>query len=218
MMKLRLSLLSLIMVFAGCATTDPYTGEKKTNKTTSGAAIGAIAGAAIGAATSSKKDREKGILTGAAAGAALGGGAGYYMDQQEKKLRQKLEGTGVGVVRNGDNIELVMPGNVVFDSGKSDIKAQFDDVLDSVALVLAEFKKTNILIEGHTDNTGSAKVNELLSQARADSVKDFLTAHDVSAKRIITAGRSFYDPVASNDTPAGRQANRRVELTLEPIE
>lgn len=215
---MRIFYFTMIALLAtACATTDPYTGEKKTSNTTKGAVTGAIAGAVIGAATSSKNDREKGVLTGAAAGAAVGGGVGYYMDRQEKALRQRLQGSGVQVKREGNNIQLVMPGNITFATGKSEIRPDFYNVLNSVAEVLAEFKDTRIKVSGHTDNTGGADLNQRLSEDRAHSVKDYLVGRNVSAGRINAIGYSYRYPIASNDTAAGRQANRRVELELEPI-
>ena len=157
-MKL-LSTLTLSAILMACTTTDPYTGEQKTSNTAKGAGIGAIAGAIIGAATSSKKDREKGILTGAAAGAAIGGGVGVYMDKQEAKLRDELQGTGVQVRRDGDNLTLVMPGNITFETAKYDIKSQFYPVLNSVAKVLSEFDKTTVVVAGHTDSQGASDYN-----------------------------------------------------------
>lgn len=207
----------LLMVLTGCASVDPYTGEKKTSNTAKGSAAGAIVGAVVGAATSSKNDREKGVLTGAAAGAAIGGGAGYYMDRQEKVLRERLQGTGVQVSRNGDNIQLIMPGNITFETGKANIRSGFFDVLDSVGLVLKEFKDTRINVSGHTDNTGGADLNQMLSEQRAGSVRNYLIDQGVAAGRINAVGYSYRYPVASNATPQGREANRRVELQLEPL-
>lgn len=207
----------LAIILSACTTTDPYTGEKKASNTAKGATVGAIAGAVLGAATSSKKDREKGILTGAAAGAAVGGGAGYYMDRQEKKLREQLQGTGVQVRREGDNIELIMPGNITFETGKYAIRGDFLPVLDSVAKVLAEFKDTRIKVSGHTDSTGSADLNQRLSEQRAQSVGNYLASQQVASGRINTIGYGYRYPVASNTTAEGRQANRRVELKLEPL-
>lgn len=207
----------LLMVLTGCASVDPYTGEKKTSNTAKGSAAGAILGAVVGAATSSKNDREKGVLTGAAAGAAIGGGAGYYMDRQEKVLRERLQGTGVQVARNGDNIQLIMPGNITFETGKANIRSGFFDVLGSVGLVLKEFKDTRINVSGHTDNTGGADLNQMLSEQRAGSVRNYLIDQGVAAGRINAVGYSYRYPVASNATPEGREANRRVELQLEPI-
>jgi outer membrane protein OmpA-like peptidoglycan-associated protein len=202
----------------GCMTYDPYTGEEKTSNATKGSIIGAIGGAAIGAATSSKSDRGKGALIGAASGAAIGGGVGYYMDKQEAELRRKLEGSGVRVVRNGDEIELIMPGNITFDLNESTIKPSFSGTLESVALVLKEFDKTIIQIEGHTDSSGSDSYNQLLSERRASSVRDFLLNQGIEPKRTRAVGYGERYPVASNDTPAGREQNRRVELTLVPMQ
>ncbi|AZZ93881.1 glycine zipper 2TM domain-containing protein [Hahella sp. KA22] len=203
---------------AGCQTYDPYTGEKKTANATTGAVIGAVAGAAIGAATSSKKDRGKGALIGAAAGGTVGGGIGYYMDKQESELRHRLEGTGVRVVRNGDEITLVMPGNITFDTGRSDVKANFYDTLDSVGLVLKEFDKTIIQVSGHTDSTGSLDLNQRLSEQRASSVGRYLISQGVLSSRVQTIGYGPRYPVATNSTTEGRAANRRVELKLVPMQ
>lgn len=202
----------------GCMTYDPYTGEEKTSSATKGSIIGAIGGAAIGAATSSKSDRGKGALIGAAGGAAIGGGVGYYMDKQEAELRHQLEGTGVRVVRNGDEIELVMPGNITFDLNESSIKSSFGGTLESVALVLREYDKTIIQIEGHTDSSGSDSYNQLLSERRASSVRDFLLNQGIEPKRTRAVGYGERYPVASNDTASGREQNRRVELTLVPMQ
>jgi outer membrane protein OmpA-like peptidoglycan-associated protein len=202
----------------GCMTYDPYTGEEKTSSATKGSIIGALGGAAIGAATSSKSDRGKGALIGAAGGAAIGGGIGYYMDKQEAQLRRKLEGSGVRVVRNGDQIELIMPGNITFDLNQSSIKPSFVDTLDSVSLVLKEFDKTIIQIEGHTDSSGSNSYNQLLSERRASSVRDFLLNQGIEPKRTRAVGYGERYPLASNDNAAGREQNRRVELTLVPMQ
>jgi outer membrane protein OmpA-like peptidoglycan-associated protein len=198
-------------------TYDPYTGEEKVSKATSGSIIGAVGGAAIGAATSSKSDRGKGALIGAAGGAAIGGGIGYYMDKQEAELRHKLKNSGVSVVRNGDQIELVMPGNITFDSDQASIKPSFTDTLESVSLVLKEFDKTIIQVEGHTDSSGAQSYNQLLSEKRAGSVRDFLLNQGIEPKRTRAVGYGERYPITSNDTAAGREQNRRVELTLVPM-
>ncbi len=203
---------------SGCMTYDPYTGEEKTSSATKGSIIGAIGGAAVGAATSSRSDRGKGALIGAASGAAVGGGIGYYMDRQEAQLRQRLEGTGVRVVRNGDQIELVMPGNVTFDTNQSTIRPGFNDTLESVSLVLKEFDQTIIQIEGHTDSTGAESYNQLLSERRASSVRDFLLNQGIEPRRTRAVGYGQRYPIASNDSASGREQNRRVELTLVPMQ
>ena len=213
-----LSYLILVVMLAACMSTDPYTGQQKASNTAKGAGIGAVAGAIIGAATASKKDREKGALTGAAVGAAAGGGIGFYMDKQEAALRERLQDSGVQVRREGDNLYLVMPGNITFASGRYEIRSNFYPVLDSVSEVLAEFNKTSIHISGHTDSTGGSDLNQTLSEQRAGSVKTYLIGRGVASGRAQAVGYGYRYPVASNTTEQGRQANRRVELKLEPIE
>lgn len=218
-MKLKsLALATTVTLLVGCQTYDPYTGEQKTSNATKGGIIGAVSGAVLGAATSSKKDRKKGALIGAATGGAIGAGVGYYMDQQEAKLRQQLAGTGVQVARYGDEITLIMPGNITFDTGRSDIKNQFHEVLSSVGIVLQEYNKTSIEISGHTDSTGGQSLNQRLSEQRARSVASYLAAQGVSGGRIHSIGYGSRRPVATNDTVNGRAANRRVELRLVPLQ
>jgi outer membrane protein OmpA-like peptidoglycan-associated protein len=146
-------LLAAAVLAAGCQTIDPYTGETKTSSATKGAAIGAGAGAVLGILTGDdSKERRNRALIGAGVGALAGGAVGSYMDNQEKKLREQLQGTGVSVTRVGDEIILNMPGNVTFQTDSSDLNPQFFSVLDSVALVLQEFDKTIIEVAGHTDS------------------------------------------------------------------
>lgn len=209
--------LASAVAFSGCSTINPYTGEKQTSKATSGAAIGAVAGALIGIATSdSAKERKERALKGAGIGAVTGGGVGYYMDVQEAKLRQKMEGAGVSVTRDGDNIILNMPGNLTFDTDSSSVKPSFAPVLDAVAEVLEEYKSTMIQVAGHTDSTGGDRYNLLLSQQRAQAVANQLGGHGVQQVRMDVVGFGETQPIASNGTPSGREQNRRVELTLIP--
>jgi outer membrane protein OmpA-like peptidoglycan-associated protein len=178
------------ILLSSCTTLDPYTREEKTSNAAKGAAIGAAAGAAVGLITGDNSaERKKRALILAGVGGIAGGGVGYYMDQQEMKLRQKLEGTGVSVTRLGDNITLNMPGNVTFAVDSSDISASFYPVLDSVALVLNE----------------------------SGSVTAYLTSRSVRSDRLISVGAGETRPIATNDTAAGRQQNRRVEITIVPI-
>ncbi len=206
------------LVLAACTTLDPYTGEERTARATTGAAIGAVAGAAIGVATGSdSRDRRKRALIGAGIGGLSGAAVGGYMDRQEAALREQLQGTGVSVTRQGDEIILNMPGNVTFGFDSADLRSEFFDVLDSVALVLDEYDQTLVEVAGHTDSTGSASYNQGLSERRAATVGRYLENRGVDRRRIATAGFGEDYPIASNETEAGRQANRRVELTLVPI-
>ncbi|TBW54324.1 glycine zipper 2TM domain-containing protein [Marinobacter halodurans] len=218
MKKTIMALSVAVVTLNGCMTYDPYTGEEKVSNATKGSVIGAVTGAAIGAATSSKSDRGKGALIGAAAGGAAGGGIGYYMDRQEADLRHKLEGTGVRVQRNGNQIQLIMPGNITFDVNQSSIRSSFTDVLESVALVLNEYEQTVIQIDGYTDSTGSSSYNQLLSERRASSVRDFLLNQGIASRRTRATGHGENNPIASNSTESGRAQNRRVELTLVPMQ
>ena len=205
-------------VVSGCTTTNAYTGEKQVSKTTKGAGIGALAGAALGALTGDNgKERRKRALIGAGVGALAGGAVGNYMDRQESRLRAQLQGTGVSVTRDGQNIILNMPGNITFATGSADLNASFFGVLDSVALVLKEYDKTIIDVAGHTDSVGSDQTNQALSERRAGTVGTYLRTKGVNDQRIATVGFGKTHPVASNDTPDGRQQNRRVELTLTPL-
>jgi outer membrane protein OmpA-like peptidoglycan-associated protein len=223
-MQYRIIIISIILTLtlgmSACSSIDPYTGEQKTSNTTKGGAIGAAVGAAIGYISARKKsrdDRKKAILKGAAIGGLGGAAVGVYMDKQEDKLRKQLEGTGVSVTRNGDDLILNMPGNITFSTDSSSLNPNFDEVLNSVILVLKEFNKTLIEAAGHTDSVGSASYNQQLSYKRANSVANYLLNHGVAAERVLTAGMGESMPIASNSTPAGRQQNRRVELTLIPI-
>ena len=171
----------------------------------------------IGIATSdSAKERKERALAGAGIGAVTGGGVGYYMDVQEAKLRQKLEGAGVSVTRDGENIILNMPGNLTFATDSTNVKSSFDPVLDAVAEVLNEYKSTMIQVAGHTDSTGGDRYNLLLSQQRAQAVSNKLSGYGVEQVRLDTVGFGETQPIASNNTASGREQNRRVELTLLP--
>jgi outer membrane protein OmpA-like peptidoglycan-associated protein len=211
--KKVLTTLVVAATLAGCQTLDPYTLQPKTSNATQGAGIGALAGAVLGAAVS-KGNRGEGALIGAAVGGAVGGGIGYYMDQQEMLLRQELEGTGVRVERVGDEIRLVMPGNITFATDSDRIAGNFYPVLDSVAKVLLKFDKTAINVDGYTDSTGSFEYNQSLSERRAMSVSNYLSQVGVDRLRISSRGFGERNPIASNDSEGGRAANRRVEIWI----
>ena len=142
------------------------------------------------------------------------------MDRQEAELRAELQGTGVSVTRTGEkgeNISLNMPGNVTFATNSSDLSPAFFDVLKSVSKVLKEFDQTVVEVAGHTDSMGTDEYNQALSERRAGTVSQYLQSHGIMAQRLITVGMGKSMPVADNGTESGRQANRRVEITMVPL-
>ncbi len=205
-----LALGSLLLV--GCAST----GNPDTAKTRSGAAIGAGIGAVIGLL--SKGDKFENAAIGAAIGGLGGAAIGNYQDQQERKLRAQLANSGVEVQRVGNNITLDMPGGVTFATNSADINANFYSVLDQVAATLGEFNQTVIEVAGHTDSTGSRAYNMTLSERRAGSVVSYLSGRGIARERMIAVGAGPDHPVDTNETAEGRAQNRRVEITIVPVE
>ena len=216
-MRTSIVVLMAAGLLSACVTHDPYSGQNKTSNTARGAGIGAAAGAVIGAATASSDDRARGIVTGALVGAALGGGVGWYMDQQEAALRNKLENTGVRVKRVGDEIRLIMPDNITFNTGAADLKSQFYDTLSSIATVLNEYDRTRVDITGHTDSIGSFEFNQKLSEARAGNVRRYLSSQGITTDRISAFGYGERYPVADNMIASGQSQNRRVEIELRAM-
>lgn len=217
---LFITFLASIVALSGCSTFDAYTGEEKVSNTAKGAGIGAGIGVVLSYLKNrneSSKKRKESMLKAAGIGAIAGGGVGYYMDTQEAKLRKTLRATGVSVERDGDNINLIMPGNITFQTGGHDLNAGFHEVIDSVVLVLQEFEKTIIVVAGHTDSQGSESYNQGLSERRATSVADYLMGKGVIEARIDAVGFGETTPIADNGTDEGRSLNRRVELSLVPI-
>lgn len=181
------------------------------------AAIGTILGAGAGALIAkSNADKDK-MGQAAAIGAVVGAGAGLLLDRKEKRLKEELAGTGIDVDRNQDgSINLVMP-SVTFATNSYTIQPQFQAALNDVANVLREDGASNklaLVIHGHTDNTGTDAVNNPLSQNRAVSVKNYLAAQGISASRMTAKGYGSTSPIADNSTAAGREQNRRVEITV----
>jgi len=199
---------------AGCAAMEDFAQNPDKEKTRTGAGIGAAGGAVVGLLVGGGWE---GALIGAGVGALAGGAVGNYQDKQEAKLRAQMAGTGVDVVRKGDNITLDMPGNVTFAFDSAALNPQFNDVLAKVAQTLTEFDQTVIQIAGHTDSTGTHAYNMNLSQQRAGSVKSFLAGRGVPSQRMQTIGAGPDHPIADNSTEAGRAENRRVEITIVPV-
>jgi len=217
-LKVMLVTAGLTVVLGGCETLDAYTQESKTSSATKGALIGAAAGAVVGLASGDDAvERRQRALIGAGVGALAGGAIGAYMDRQEAELRAELQGSGVSVTRIGDNITLNMPGNVTFATNSSDLSPAFFNVLTSVSKVLKEYDKTVVEVAGHTDSDGSEAYNQSLSERRAGSVGQYLQSQGITSQRMITIGLGESMPVAENTTASGKQANRRVEITMVPL-
>jgi outer membrane protein OmpA-like peptidoglycan-associated protein len=211
-MKKAALLTSLVLATAlvGC-TTDPYTGEQRASKAAVyGAGAAAVCGL-VGAIDSGKHARNAALGCG-----VIGAGVGAYMDAQEAKLRDELRGTGVSVAREGDNIRLIMPGNITFQTDSYNLRGDFYPVLNSVGSVLSKFADTTLRVSGHTDNTGSRSYNQTLSERRARSVADYLATQQVTSNRMLVQGMSFDQPIADNSSATGREQNRRVELYILP--
>ncbi len=213
MKKIIVSAILSLLVLSACTTTDAYTGEQKVSSKTKGAAAGAVVGGIIGGIANGKD----GALAGAAIGGVAGLGYGAYLDKQESELREELKGTGVQVVRSGDNLELILPGNITFATSSSTVKDDFKPVLNSIVKVTNKYKKSNLQIIGYTDSTGKYDYNMQLSRKRANAVKEYLVYKGVASGRIVTDGKGPSNPIASNTTATGKEQNRRVEISFVPV-
>ena len=207
--------LAALIATSGC-TTDPETGRQTISKTALGGIGGALGGYLLGDLVGGRNDRTAKIL-GAGIGGLAGAGIGAYMDKQERDLRARTAGTDVQVTREGDNLILNIPSGITFGYNSAAVQPQFQRTLDQVADTLSQYNQTFVDVYGFTDSTGSESYNQQLSERRAVSVADYLAAHGVQAARIGTRGFGESNPVASNDTEAGRAANRRVEIKIVPI-
>ena len=194
------------------------------NKTSNGALIGAGGGAALGAGIGALIGGGKGAAIGAAVGTVAGGTAGTLigkkMDKQAKELAQ-IQGAQVDTVTDQNNltaIKVTFDNGILFKTGKSTLSANAKNSLSEFATSLQNNPQTNVQIYGYTDNTGSRAVNERLSNERASVVKNYLTNSGVAANRMASQGFAWDNPVASNDTDAGRAQNRRVEIYISANE
>lgn len=208
-----LILLTSAAALAACSTINPYSGQQQTSRAVQYGAIGGVVCGLIGAIDSGQHARNSALGCG-----AIGAGVGAYMDAQEAELRQELQGTGVQVNRNGDQLDLIMPGNITFNTNEYDIRADFYPVLDSVAQVLYKFTDTRLQVIGHTDSTGARDYNYNLSNRRAGSVSNYLAGQGLDQNRLLVQGVGPDRPIASNDSEQGRASNRRVELQIVAVQ
>ena len=192
-----------------------------TNYANQGVALGAVGGAVLGA-TAYSGNRSRGAIIGAIGGGLAGGAVGTYMDNQKRDLEKNLAKeiqTGEARVDKmpNDVVRITMTSNTAFDTNSTSIKQGFYTTMDKVADVMTRYNKTTVTVVGHTDNVGTDKYNQDLSQRRAYSVAQYLESKKVNPVRLATAGKGESEPVASNSTEAGRQQNRRVEIYVEPV-
>jgi len=204
------------LVATSACTTDPYTGQRSINKTAVGILGGAVGGYLLGDLVGGRSDRTERIV-GAGIGALAGGAVGAYMDKQEADLRRQTAGTGVDVIRQGDDLVLRMPSGITFPVNSYSIQPQFQATLDGVAQTLATYNQTYIDVLGHASSDGPDDYNMTLSQQRAQSVSDYLAMRGVARARMGVRGFGETQPIADNSTEAGRAANRRVEIKVVPL-
>ncbi len=209
-----LSLASLLALPAGCAQNPDGTYEYK--RTAIGALAGAAVGAGAGALIGGKKHAGRGALIGGAAGALTGGAIGNYMDRQAAELKRRLPEA--AIERQGDKLYVALPSGILFDVNKDAVKPEAKTSLAKAAEILVKYPDTYITVEGHTDSTGSAQLNQDLSERRALHVRDVLSQDGVPVERLSVKGYGASDPIADNATAEGRQANRRVQLEIRPNE
>jgi outer membrane protein OmpA-like peptidoglycan-associated protein len=222
MKKAVISVVSLAVAVAisGCTSTGSADGKRSMTNTEKGALIGVLSGAAIGAA--STKKRGKGALIGAVGGGLAGTAVGSYMDRQkqdlEKNLQSERESGAVKVEKlPGDVVKITMTSQTAFDSGSSALKPGFGPTMDRLAKVVVQYEKTELTVIGHTDAEGSTQANQDLSQRRALAVTDYLRAKNVNPERLDAVGKGELEPLEDNRTEAGKRANRRVEILVEPV-
>lgn len=221
MFKITTLLLTTTLVISGCASDGSSTGSRGMTNMETGALIGVVGGAVIGAAAY-KKDRTKGAIVGAVGGGLAGGAVGAYMDTQKRDLEKNL----ANEIKNGqakidklpnDVVRVTMTSSTAFDTNATEIKPGFHGAMDKIADVVVRYGKTTLTIVGHTDNVGSDQQNQQLSERRAASVAHYLEGKNVNGMRLALQGKGESAPIASNTTEAGRQANRRVEIYVEPV-
>jgi outer membrane protein OmpA-like peptidoglycan-associated protein len=183
------------------------------SRTMKGTGIGAAAGAAVGGLIGHQAGNTAvGAIIGAAVGGAAGAYIGNYMDKQAEEMQADLEGA--KVERVGEGIKITFDSGILFDVNKATLRPVAKTNLDKMAVILNKYPDTNILIEGHTDATGTDELNLELSRNRASSVSNYLAGLGVDPSRFTTMGYGESQPIATNDTEEGRQQNRRVELAI----
>lgn len=216
-MKLYVAaVLAVTVAVSGCTSDGSASGKRGMTNMEAGAAIGAASGALV------TKKHLKGALIGAVGGGLAGGAVGAYMDSQkkdlDKSLKQERESGAIKVVKmDNDVVKIIMTGQTAFETDSATIKPGFQSTMDKLSDVVIRYGKTALTITGHTDSRGTPQHNLDLSQRRAQAVYDYFVSKDVNPARLVAQGKGETEPVATNDTDAGRRQNRRVEILVEPV-
>ncbi len=202
--RIYLSLLAIVgLLFTSC----------NASRTAKGGAIGAGAGAVVGGVIGKAAgNTAAGAIIGAAVGGTTGALIGRHMDKQAEELRRDLENA--QVERVGEGIKITFDSGILFPTNSAELQSNARTEISQLAATLKKYEDTNILIEGHTDNTGTRELNQRLSERRAESVAVFLSGQGVDRGRMTTQGYAFDQPIADNTTAEGRQQNRRVEIAI----
>lgn len=201
--------LSLVLVMSLCI----ITSCANWSKTAKGGAIGTAGGAAVGAGIGKLAGNTAvGAIMGAAIGGVAGASIGAYMDRQAEEMREDLDGA--SIERVGEGIKITFESGILFDVNKSDLKPVARQNISQLSETLQKYEDTNILIEGHTDDTGAEEYNQTLSEKRAGSVADYLNSLGVANSRVTTSGYGELQPIADNTSASGREQNRRVEVAI----
>jgi outer membrane protein OmpA-like peptidoglycan-associated protein len=222
MKKLMVLCLAAVFVLTACTAPQTKTEKGAAVGTAAGAAVGAIAGQVIGKNTESTV---LGTAIGAAAGAAIGAGVGRMLDKQEQAFREALAASEAEeaalrteVVRQReDMLAIILKGDIIFAKNSAEVKKEMYPEIKRIADVMIQYPDTRITVEGHTDNSGKEDYNMNLSKQRAESVKTLLVQNGVDGSRISIMPFGETSPIASNDTPEGRQQNRRVEIKIQAL-
>ena len=222
-MRSHLALITAAALLSGCAAGGPGFGQdnRPFTSTESGILIGAASGAVLGA-VAYKQNRSRGAVIGAIGGGLAGGAVGTYMDKQkqdlEKTLAQEIQAGQARIDKMPNNVvRITMTNQTAFETDSSNIKSGFNSTMDKVADVVLRYGKTTLTVVGHTDNVGSNDYNQKLSERRAHSVAEYLESKRVNGMRLALAGKGETQPIAANTSESGRQANRRVEIYVEPV-
>ena len=217
-LKIYLSIFAILGLLSTSCTTGQQAGTSSGNdrgmsKTAKGGIIGAGSGAVVGGVIGRVAgNTAAGAIIGAAVGGATGAVIGRRMDKQAEELRRDLENA--EVERVGEGIKITFDSGILFNTNSAQLQSVAETEIAKLAETLKKYPDTNILIEGHTDNTGSPAINQPLSERRAQAVADYAASMGVDRSRMTTQGYAAEQPIADNSTEAGRQQNRRVEIAI----